>query len=143
MVRTYIPVAVERRVRAAARHRCGYCLSPQLLVLAHLEIEHLIPRAKGGNSDEENLWVSCPLCNRYKGDQTLATDPETSQAVPLFNPRQQNWFEHFCWTPDGIRIRGLTPTGRATVAALHLSDDPDALLVRSYWVLAGWHPPKD
>jgi len=21
-------------------------------------------------------------------------------------------------------------------------DDPDALLVRSFWVLAGWHPPK-
>jgi hypothetical protein len=111
--------------------------------LARLEIEHLIPRARGGSSDEDNLWVSCPLCNRYKGDQTLAADPETGQIVPLFNPRQQNWFEHFCWTPDGVQIRGLTPTGRATVVALHLSDDPDALLVRSYWVLAGWHPPRD
>ncbi|MEN2383523.1 MAG: hypothetical protein ACSI46_02035 [Gloeotrichia echinulata DVL01] len=27
--------------------------------------------------------------------------------------------------------------------ALRLSDDADALEVRSYWVLAGWHPPKD
>jgi hypothetical protein len=23
-----------------------------------------------------------------------------------------------------------------------LDDQPDALTVRSYWVLAGWHPPK-
>ena len=37
----------------------------------------------------------------------------------------------------------MTPSGRATVAALHLSDDPDAFTVRSYWVVAGWHPPRD
>jgi len=42
-----------------------------------------------------------------------------------------------------LRIIGLTPIGRATVDALHLSDDPDALTVRSYWILAGWHPPRD
>jgi hypothetical protein len=38
---------------------------------------------------------------------------------------------------------GVTPVGRATVAALHLADDPDALEVRSYWIQAGWHPPED
>jgi hypothetical protein len=42
-----------------------------------------------------------------------------------------------------VRILGRTPTGRATVAALHLADDPDAFVVRSYWVLAGWYPPAD
>jgi hypothetical protein len=64
--------------------------------------------------------------------------------VPLFNPRVQDWFEHFRWADDGLRIVGLTAVvGRATVAALHLSDDADALEVRSYWLLAGWHPPKD
>jgi hypothetical protein len=30
---------------------------------------------------------------------------------------------------DGLRIVGLTPVGRATVEALHLSNDPDALEV--------------
>jgi hypothetical protein len=143
MARAYIPMDTERRVRAAARNRCGYCLSPQHLVMARLEIEHIIPLAKGGANDESNLWLSCPLCNRSKSDQTMARDPSTGQTVPLFNPRLQPWFEHFCWADDGIRILGLTPIGRATVAALHLSDDPDALEVRSYWVLAGWHPPKD
>ena len=54
-----------------------------------------------------------------------------------------NWFKHFRWSEDAPRIFGRTPTGRATVVALHLSDDPDALTVRSYWVLAGWHPPTD
>jgi hypothetical protein len=63
--------------------------------------------------------------------------------VPLFNPRTQNWFEHFRWSEDGLRIIGLTPSGRATVGALHLSDDPNALTVRSYWVRVGWHPPME
>jgi len=143
MAHVYIPAEVDRRVRSDARNRCGYCLSPQYLVMARLEIEHIIPLSKGGSSDEFNLWLACPLCNRYKGDKTTAIDPETGQVVPLFHPRIQVWAEHFCWSKDGLRIIGQTPTGRATVAALHLSDDPDALQVRSYWVLAGWHPPED
>ncbi|HEV3145339.1 MAG TPA: HNH endonuclease signature motif containing protein [Gemmataceae bacterium] len=143
MVRIYIPVAVDRNVRAVARNRCGYCLSPQHLILAPLQIEHLIPRAQGGSDDESNLWLSCPICNAYKSDRTSAPDPETGAVVPLFNPRMQNWFDHFRWSEDGLRIIGLTAIGRATVALLHLDDDPIALLVRSYWVTAGWHPPKD
>jgi hypothetical protein len=139
----YIPLDVVRRVRADAKNRCGYCLSPQHLVLARLELEHIVPRSRGGTSDEANLWLSCPLCNRHKADRTSATDPETGQNVALFNPRLQRWSEHFRWSEDGLRIVGLTPTGRATIAALHLADDPDALTVRSYWIQAGWHPPTD
>lgn len=142
MARAYIPVEVERRVRAAARNRCGYCLSPQHLVMARLEIEHIIPLSKQGSSDESNLWLACPLCNRYKSDKTTAVDPETGEIVELFNPRTQVWSEHFQWSEDGLLIVGRTTTGRATVVALHLSDDPDALQVRGYWVLAGWHPPN-
>ena len=137
-----IPAAVERRVHAVARDRCGYCLSPQHLVMARLEIEHIIPRAKGGSDDESNLWLACPICNRHKSDKTTGIDPESGTTVPLFNPRAQAWTDHFCWSEDGLRILGLTPVGRATVDALHLSDDPDALEVRSYWTLAGWHPPQ-
>jgi HNH endonuclease len=143
MARPYIPVDVERRVREAAWNRCGYCLSPQQLVMARLEIEHVIPRARGGSDEENNLWLSCPICNGHKSHKTEAVDPETGQTVALFHPRQQSWFEHFRWADDGITILGLTPIGRATVAALHLSDDTDALVVRSYWVTAGWHPPTE
>lgn len=142
MARRSIPIDIDRRVRAAAQNRCGYCLSPQHLVMARLEIEHTIPLAKGGTDDEQNLWLACPICNGHKGDKTEAIDPETGVVVSLFQPRTQSRPEHFAWSDDGIRIVGQTPTGRATVIALHLSDDPDALEVRSYWVEAGWHPPK-
>lgn len=143
MARAYISPEVSNRVRALAKNRCGYCLSPQYLVMARLEIEHIIPLARGGSNEEENLWLACPICNRYKGDKIEAVDLETGQTVLLFNPRTMSWKEHFRWSEDGLKIIGLTATGRATVGALQLSDDPDVLVVRSYWVEAGWHPPSD
>jgi hypothetical protein len=142
MTRSHLPVELDQKVRLAAKNRCGYCLSPQHLVMGRLHIEHIQPIGKGGNSEENNLWLACSICNGHKADKTHTIDPKTGESVPLFNPRYQKWFEHFRWSEDGIRIVGLTATGRATVIALHLSDDPDALTVRSYWVLAGWHPPQ-
>jgi len=142
MARRHIPTHIDQNVRHAAKQRCGYCLRPQHLVMARLEVEHIIPLAKGGTDDEANLWLACPICNGHKADKVSALDPETGVIVPLFNPRMHIWADHFRWSNDGIQVIGLTPTGRATVIALQLSDDPDALLVRSYWVLAGWHPPQ-
>jgi hypothetical protein len=81
-------------------------------------------------------------CLARDGFKTHAADPDTGTTVPLFNPRTQKWGDHFRWSEDGLRIIGLTPTGRATVLALHLSDDPIALTVRGSWVAAGWHPPQ-
>ena len=110
--------------------------------MARLEIEHLTPLSKGGGSEEDNLWLACPLCNSHKGSQTEAPDPETGSVHPLFNPRTDRWLEHFRWDEAGVKVIGTTPIGRATVAALKLDSDPDALLVRSLWVQAGWHPPE-
>jgi hypothetical protein len=141
MSSTDISAAVRQRIREAARDRCGYCLSPQQYVLGVLEIEHIIPRALGGSDDESNLWLSCSLCNRYKGAQITGVDPTSGATVALFNPRIQIWPEHFQWSADGIRIIGLTPIGRATVEALQLNNEV-AVEVRRNWVLAGWHPPK-
>ncbi|MGH9945504.1 MAG: HNH endonuclease [Pyrinomonadaceae bacterium] len=136
-----IPAPLRRRVREAALNRCGYCLSPQTYVMSRLEVEHIIPRARGGSDDESNLWLSCGLCNRYKGTQIAGTDPEGGvTAAPLFNPRLDTWHEHFRWSPDGTQIIGVTPVGRATVAALQLNNEL-AVEVRRNWVLAGWHPP--
>jgi 5-methylcytosine-specific restriction endonuclease McrA len=98
MARRAIPAEIDRRVRETARHRCGYCLSPQHLVMAHLEVEHIVPLAKGGTDDEANLWLACPICNGHKSDKTEAVDLETGATVPLFNPRTQAWVEHFAWS---------------------------------------------
>jgi hypothetical protein len=141
--RKAIPAAIRERVRAAAKNRCGYCLAPQKLVLARLQIEHIRPLAHGGTDDEQNLWLACPICNAHKADKINGVDPTTGKAVPLFNPRLMTWHEHFEWSADGLQIIGKTTIGRATVVALRLSDDADVLLVRQYWVAAGWHPPGE
>ena len=131
---------LRERIRRQADDRCGYCLSPQKLVLGQLEIEHLVPRALGGKDDEDNLWLACRMCNGYKGKQIKAIDPQTGQPAAIFNPRNQKWSEHFQWSEDGSMIVGLTPSGRATIEALQLNN-PLALIVRLEWVSAGWHPP--
>jgi hypothetical protein len=41
--------------------------------------------------------------------------------VPLFNPRTQQWSEHFVLDRDTREIHGLTPVGRAAVAAVALN----------------------
>lgn len=142
-MKRYVSKELAQKVRTSAQNRCGYCLSPQRLVMARLEIEHIIPLAKSGNSDESNLWLACPLCNNHKSDKTSAIDPGTGKTAPLFNPRNQSWQEHFHWSADGTQVIGLTAIGRATVSALKLDSDPDALRVRRYWVAAGWHPPAE
>lgn len=54
--------------------------------MGKLEIEHVVPRARGGSDDDSNLWLSCSLCNRYKGSLVEAVDPEINKVVRLFNP---------------------------------------------------------
>ena len=119
----YVSDTVRRKVAAAAQHRCGYCQTSQLISGAQLHIEHILPLARGGASDEDNLWLACAWCNSYKSDLTEAPDPVSGEKAALFNPRQQIWGEHFRWREDGLEIIGVTPTGRATVAALRMNNE--------------------
>jgi hypothetical protein len=137
----HIPTAPRLRVAETARFRCGYCLTSQRIIGPLLEIEHLIPEAKGGTADEDNLFLACPTCNSHKTDRIEAVDPESHVNVPLFNPRADSWNEHFEWVDNGAVIRGKTPRGRATVLALNMNH-PDMVAARQLWVMAGWHPPQ-
>lgn len=142
MSKTYVPKELRRRIAEHARHRCGYCLTSQKITGMHLDVEHIIPEARGGKTEEDNLWLACPDCNEFKGDRLEGIDPFTEEVVQLFDPRHQHWIDHFAWTAAGDEIVGLTAIGRATVAALKLNR---ALLIdaRRMWVKVGWHPPKD
>ncbi len=71
MKRPQIPETIRRRVREAAQERCGYCLSPQRFVMGTLEVEHLVPRARGG-SDEEALKLNNELAVEVRRNWVLA-----------------------------------------------------------------------
>lgn len=142
MIPHTISTALRRRVAEAARFRYEYCLTAQRIIGPLLEIDHFIPESQGGTSDEENLWLACPMCNSHKADRQEALDPEGQAMVPLFNPRTARWEEHFEWIEAGTMIRGKTPQGRAIVVALQMNHQ-DIVAARRLWVIAGWYPPME
>jgi hypothetical protein len=89
-----------------------------------------------------SLALACQGCNNHKYNKTQAPDPVTSAVVFLFHPRRQRWRDHFCWSEDGTHIVGLTPPGRATVAALHLNR-AGLVNLRAVLYAAGKHPPEE
>ncbi|MBC8183923.1 HNH endonuclease [candidate division KSB1 bacterium] len=136
-----ISPTTRQRIAQQALSRCGYCLTQESVSGVPLTIEHLLPRAKGGDEAEDNLWLSCRLCNEAKGILTEAHDPETRKIVPIYNPRLQRWSDHFKWSECGTQVIGTTPCGRATVKALSLNTE-FRIRTRALWVEAGWHPPE-
>ena len=133
--------ALRGLVRERAKGRCEYCLTAEEVSGIRCQIDHIIPRSRGGTATADNLCLACAACNGHKHARTHAIDPESGAEVPLFNPRRQRWHEHFSWSTDGTEIIGQTATGRATIAALGLNN---ALIVaaRSLWTGMGLHPPQ-
>ena len=142
MSKTYIPKALRARVAAQGQYRCGYCLTQERIVGVPMDVEHIIPEALGGPTEEANLWLACSPCNTYKGDRVTGIDPLTGEVVSLFDPRRHVWQEHFAWVDGGAIIEGQTPHGRATMTTLHLNR-VTLVRARRLWISAGWHPPGD
>jgi hypothetical protein len=140
-VSIYIPVKLQQRVRTYFANCCAYCRTSESLTVAIFEFEHIVPLAAGGETSFENLCLSCPTCNRYKARRQIVPDPVTNEPVPLFHPHHQVWEDHFIWNEEATEIIGLTPVGRATIAALKMNR-PQMIRVRRMWVKMGEHPPK-
>ncbi len=91
--------------------------------------------------------MACQRCNGYRYNNTGGIDPDTAQMLPLFNPRQQKWYEHFFWSADGLKIIGITSVGRATSNRLDLNDERhnEGSIVKAgrLWIKGGWHPPDE
>jgi len=112
---------IERQVRERAADRCEYCRMHQALQGATFHVEHIRPKSVGGESSLSNLAWACPSCNLQKADRTRALDPMSRELMPLFDPRNDAWNEHFYW--NGLEVESTTPIGRATIAALDLNRD--------------------
>ena len=113
--------AIRRAVRERAQATCEYCkLNEAASGALPFHVEHARARQHRGTDNLDNLCWACSRCNRYKGPNLSAYDPVTDQLVRLFNPRQDQWPEHFRF--EGRFIAGLTPEGRATIELLHMND---------------------
>lgn len=137
----YVPAKLRNLVAKRANFICEYCRSPEDFSAESFAVEHIFPRTLGGKTVGENLALSCLGCNSHKATKTKAIDSVSEITVALFNPRAQNWSEHFTWDVNFTEIIGLTPTGRATIEALKLNRRGVKNL---RWALfaVGKHPPK-
>lgn len=110
-------------------------------------MDHILPQSLGGSDELGNLALCCRRCNERHYNFTSGIDPETEEEIPLFNPRKQQWSEHFIWSSDGIKIVGITSTGRATCHRLDMNDERHGngfiQKSRRLWVRVGWHPPQE
>jgi HNH endonuclease len=134
-------------IRQRANFRCEYCHYPELLSSAPLSIDHLQPQSLGGDDSPDNLALACRRCNERRYNFITGIDPETQIELPLFNPRNQIWSDHFIWSVDSLRIIGTTAIGRATCNRLDLNDErreePFIQNARRQWVVAKLHPAFD
>ncbi len=141
MSRRYISVEEQEQIISRAASRCEYCQCRADYSAQSFVCEHIIPIAKGGDTTLDNLCYACGGCNGHKYTKTEGIDPTSKIVVALYNPRTQNWPEHFAWSEDYLYVVGLTPTGRATVYALQMNR-PGVVNMRTLLLLAGKHPPE-
>jgi hypothetical protein len=137
-----VTAQVRRQVLARAKECCEYCYSQVKFATQSFSVEHITPRYKGGKTTLDNLALSCQGCNNHKYTKTEGFDPIAQQFVPLYNPRQQAWSDHFIWNSDYTLIIGLTPIGRVTLNELQLNRT-GLVHLRQVLFALGEHPPKN
>ncbi len=140
MTRRRLPKQLRLLVKERAQGCCEYCLCQEDYGPDAFSDEHIVPLALGGKSKAENLARACQRCNNFKYNKTSAIDPLSQETVPLFHPRQHDWREHFAWSDDYTLMIGLTPIGRATIAALDLNRK-GVVNQRRLLLLIRKHPP--
>ena len=80
------PLRLSRRnIFLRDEYRCQYCGHGPPDV--ELNIDHVVPRSRGGQSSWENLVTSCRPCNLEKGDQT----PEEAGMALSRRPARPTW----------------------------------------------------
>lgn len=66
------------------RHTCQYCRKK--FPPAKLELEHVLPRSRGGGSTWDNLVASCHTCNNRKANRT----PDEAGMPLMVRPKSMN-----------------------------------------------------
>jgi HNH endonuclease len=140
MSREYVPAELRRLVFDRGKGYCEYCRSSGRFALDSMEIDHIIPVSRGGETVLDNLASACHGCNNYKRNRINGYDPVSSDLAVLYHPRAMIWSDHFAWSQDTRLIFGLTSIGRVTVALLHLNRE-GVVNLREILRGSGQHPP--
>ena len=110
------------KVSKRAGKICEYCLAPELALNFLFEVEHTIPRVLGGKTELENSALACRSCNIFKSDHLSGINESGLNTERLYNPRKDDWTEHFYIDLENFMILGLSEIGKGTINRLRLNN---------------------
>jgi ATP adenylyltransferase len=113
-----VPDDLRYQVLSSADHRCALCGITAMD--RPLDVDHIIPRSRGGSNDISNLQTLCSKCNRTKGNKD-DTDFRAGAAP------EKVLGCLFC--ADEVRDRTIFENGSVFAAADKYSVTPGHLLV--------------
>ncbi len=73
------------------QEKCKCNLCGNYYLLKDCDIDHIIPRAKGGQSCIENYQLLCGNCDRMKGKKTM--EEARKRQLEYRKAREHNWFD--------------------------------------------------
>ncbi len=135
--RKSIGADLRQLVAHRANYLCEYCLIHEDDTHFGCQVDHIISLKHQGKDTSDNLAYACAFCNRAKGSDIGSIIWETRQFVRFFNPRLDNWADHF--KLEGIIIRSRTEIGQVTVQILQFNSH-ERLLERQSLQAIGAYP---
>ncbi len=139
-MRGYVGAELRRLVATRAESLCEYCLIHVDDTFLGCEVDHVISEKHGGPATADNLAYACVFCNRHKGSDIGSVVWRTGEFMRFFNPRVDNWTEHFALGES--TLRPLTAIGEATAAILRFNVS-ERLLERRILRAVGRYPSPE
>ena len=124
--------------------KCVYCHAGNI----PLQVEHIIPKSRGGSDRASNLTLSCKICNQKKGNRTAAEyghlEVQKRALAPLkdaaaVNATKWKLYGFLQWTglPVVVGTGGRTKWNRA-LFGLPKSHCLDAVCIGEVDAVQGW-----
>ncbi|NEP36848.1 MULTISPECIES: HNH endonuclease signature motif containing protein [unclassified Moorena] len=139
MPRQYITKELKRLVSQRAKGLCEYCLISEQ-DSGGCQFDHIISVKHGGETTAENLAYACLYCNLNKGTDLGSIIWPTGDLVRFFNPRREQWSEHF--RLEGAMIQSLTDIGEVTARILQFNSS-DRILERQLLIEVNRYPSPE
>ena len=106
----YVPFS-RANIYARDDHRCQYC--GDMYPTSELTFDHVMPVARGGRKDWENIATCCVSCNRRKGGQTpgeagmhlirMPKRPASAPAIRItvgLRSAPESWRDYLYWNVE-------------------------------------------
>ena len=85
----HVPALTKEMLLARDRYVCAYCA--QLFRAEQLDMEHIVPKSRGGEDSWMNLVAACKACNNRKANRT----PDGAGMKLHYVPYVPNRYEAF------------------------------------------------